>query len=237
MNDSDLNIEPHRPKAAWMLTFTDLVSLMLTFFVLLYSMSSLRIDKWEEMVDTLTQTLNPSKVETTDAATAEFNIGTIFRKSASNLDYLYGVLERGMQGNEVLAASQMMLLEDRLVITLPSDLLFPPGSAEMPADTRLALHDLGSQLRNVGNQIGINGHSDPSAPSANTGYNSNWELSLARAIAVSNALKESGYAETITSYGYADTRFNQLPQNLSIDARNQLARRVDVVIFPNVGED
>lgn len=237
LDDQDAIATPKRAKAAWMITFTDLVSLMLTFFVLLYSMSSLKIDKWEEMIDTLSQTLNPSKVETEAAATAEFNIGSLFRKSAENLDYLYGVLERGMAANDVLAGSQMMLLEDRLVITLPSDLLFTPGSAEMPLDTRAALYDLGSQLRNVANQIGVNGHSDPAPPRAETGYNSNWELSMARAIAVANTLMESGYEEVITSYGYADTRYAQLPKSWSDDKRNRLARRVDIVIFPNVGGD
>lgn len=71
------------PKAAWMVTFTDLVSLMLTFFVLLFSMSSLQMDEWDAMIDTLTQSLNPGKVSTVAAATAEFNIGTIFRRQAT----------------------------------------------------------------------------------------------------------------------------------------------------------
>ncbi|MDH5189305.1 MAG: flagellar motor protein MotB, partial [Rhodospirillaceae bacterium] len=80
--------KPDKPSAAWMVTFTDLVSLMLTFFVLLFSMSNVKMDEWEAMIDTLTQTLNPSRLTTVADATSKFNIGTIFRKRAINLDYL-----------------------------------------------------------------------------------------------------------------------------------------------------
>jgi len=219
-----------------MVTFTDLVSLMLTFFVLLFSMSSVKMDEWDAMIDTLTQTLNPGKLTTVAAATAKFNIGTIFRRQATNLDYLSGVLESGIAGDPLLSKSQIMLLDDRLVIAMPGDLLFPAGKAVMPDEARSALFTLGSLLRNVGNQIGVNGHTDPAPPSADKGFQSNWELSLARASAVANALRRSGYTDDIIAYGYADSRYGQLPE-LAAAERNQLGRRVDVVIFPTVGGD
>lgn len=129
-----------------------------------------------------------------------------------------------------------MLLDDRLVIALPGDLLFPPGQAVMPDEARSALFTLGSLLRNVGNQIGVNGHSDPSPPAPEKGFQSNWELSLARASAVANALRSSGYTDDIIAYGYADSRYAQLP-DLPPEERTKLGRRVDIVIFPTVGGD
>lgn len=221
-------------KAAWMVTFTDLVSLMLTFFVLLFSMSSVKVDEWDAMIDTLTQTLNPGKLTTVAAATAKFNIGTIFRRQATNLDYLQGVLQSGMQNDPMLSKSDIMLLDDRLVIAMPGDLLFPPGQAVMPDEARSALFTLGSLLRNVGNQIGVNGHTDPAPPDPARGFASNWELSLARASAVSNALRASGYTDDIIAYGYADSRYAQLP-DIAVEERLKMGRRVDVVIFPTVG--
>jgi len=221
-------------KAAWMVTFTDLVSLMLTFFVLLFSMSSLQMDEWDAMTDTLTQTLNPGKLTTVAAATAEFNIGTIFRRSATDLDYLSGVLERGVAEDEILKTSKIMLLDDRLVVALPGDLLFPAGKAEMPDEARSALFTLGSLLRNVGNQIGVNGHTDPRPPSSESGYINNWSLSVARSAAVANALRGSGYTDDIIAFGYADSRYGQLP-TIAEDERAKLGRRVDIVIFPTVG--
>ena len=221
-------------KAAWMVTFTDLVSLMLTFFVLLFSMSSVKVDEWDAMIDTLTQTLNPGKLTTVAAATAKFNIDTIFRRQAKSLDYLSGVLVAGVRDDPVLSKSDIMLLDDRLVIAMPGDLLFPAGKAEMPDEARSALFTLGSMLRNVDNQIGVNGHTDPVAPDPAKGFASNWELSLARASAVANTLRKSGYGDDIIAYGYADSRYGQLP-DLTPAEKRALGRRVDIVIFPTVG--
>lgn len=233
-DDMDDAPKPEKPNTGWMVTFTDLVSLMLTFFVLLFSMSSVKMDEWDAMIDTLTQTLNPGKLTTVAAATAKFNIGTIFRRQATNLDYLSGVLEAGVVNDPLLSRSRIMLLDDRLVIAMPGDLLFPSGQAVMPDEARSALFTLGSLLRNVGNQIGVNGHSDPTPPAPEKGFQSNWELSLARASAVANALRSSGYTDDIIAYGYADSRYAQLP-DLSPEERTKLGRRVDIVIFPTVG--
>jgi chemotaxis protein MotB len=89
-------------------------------------------------------------------------------------------------------------------------------------------------LGNIGNQIGVNGHSDPSPPKGNE-YSSNWELSLARAISVANSFKRSGYTEDIIAYGYSDSRYSQLP-DLPEDERRELGRRVDIMVLPTAGE-
>ena len=234
--DSEGMPKQEKANAAWMVTFTDLVSLMLTFFVLLFSMSSLQIDKWEEMTDTLSKTLNPSSVKTVAAATAEFNISTLIRRPATNLDYLSGVLQAGVKDDPLLAKSQILLLEDRLVIALPGDLLFSPGKAEMPEETRSALFTLGGLLSNVSNQIAVNGHTDPKAPGKDAGFASNWELSIARASAVANSLREAGYTDDIFAFGYADSRYQQLPK-LNEAERAAMGRRVDIIILPSVGDN
>ncbi|MCG8508805.1 MAG: OmpA family protein [Rhodospirillales bacterium] len=225
--------DPPPPSRGWLVIFTDLVSLMLTFFVLLFSMSNLQIDRWEQMIDALSQTLNPSERKTTVAVTAQYNIATLFRKRAVNLDYLGSVLEDTVAEDPVLRRSQIVRLEDRLVIALPGDLLFAPGRAVLSERARRALFVVGGVLRNVGNQIGVNGHTDPTPPEGDA-YRSNWELSLARAVAVSNTLKRVGYTEDIIAYGYADSRFGELP-DLPEEERLSLGRRVDIVIFPTVG--
>lgn len=223
---------------AWMVTFTDLVSLMLTFFVMLFAMSNVKTDSWEDVVDALSQTLNPSEQRQIAAATAEFNIATVFRKRAIDLDYLAAIMEEAIENDPALHGTQIVRQDERLVIALPGDLLFQPGSAVLADDSRNALFNMGGLLRNVGNTVGINGHTDPLAPSGET-YASNWELSMARAIAVSNTLKRSGYVENIISFGYADSRFKQLPklEGMTEKERHNLARRVDIVILPTAGSD
>ena len=61
------HIEPEeqaRPLAAtpaWLLTFTDLTALLLAFFVLLLSMSEIKVETWEAITQSLTRELNPAK--------------------------------------------------------------------------------------------------------------------------------------------------------------------------------
>ena len=233
-DDSDIMVEA-KPSKAWMVTFTDLVSLMLTFFVMLFSMSHVQVDKWDDMIDALSQSLNPERTQSVATTTAKYNISTVFRKRAINLDYLTVVLEETVASDDMLSQSRLMRLEDRVVLALPGDLLFEPNKAVLSERARKALFNLGGVLRNVGNQIGVNGHTDPT-PASGKGYASNWELSVARAVAVANALKRSGYRESIVAYGHADGRYNELPALTDIE-RRALARRVDIVILPDVGVD
>jgi len=221
---------PGERKKAWLVTFTDLVSLMLTFFVLLFSMSSVQVDRWEEMIDTLSKTLNPNRQESVSTPTAQYNISTVFRRRAINLDYLEAVLADKMHTDEILKEARLFLGEDRLVISLPGDLFFQSGNAVLSEKAKQALFVLGGILRNVNNQIGINGHTDPT-PLQGGKYTSNWELSLGRAIAVANSLKRAGYTDDIIAYGYSDSRFLSLPTGLSDEQRFKLARRVDIVVM------
>ena len=158
----------------------------------------------------------------------------MFQKGAINLDYLISVLKESISEDELLVNSQLMRLEDRLIIALPGDLLFQPGKASLDEEAKKALFNLGGVLRNVKNQIGINGHTDPK-PLKSKNYTSNWELSIGRATAVANALQRSGYTEEIISFGYASSRFDELPELPEIE-RSALGRRVDIVIFPTVGD-
>ena len=123
--------EGRGPSKAWMVTFTDLVSLMLTFFVMLFAMSNVKVDKWDSMIDALSQSLNTSGANAVVVSSAEYNVATIVRRQAINLDYLASVLEKTVAEDEVLAHSRIMRLEDRLVIALPGDLLFASARADL----------------------------------------------------------------------------------------------------------
>ena len=217
----------------WLITFTDLVALMLAFFVMLFAMSSVKVNDWQSVIDSLSQTLRPSEEKTLPAATSVFNIGTIFRKNAINLNYLASVLMEAVESHPLLSTGRLIRLEDRLVIALPGNLIFEPGGALLTERGRQALFVLGGVLRNIGNKIGVNGHSDRFPPGGD--YTSNWELSTARAAVVANALRQSGYTDDITAFGYADGRLGQL-SDLSDADRSALAGRIEVIIRPTAGD-
>jgi len=219
----------------WIVTFSDLISLMLTFFVMLFSMSNVNLGEWDQITDALQRTLNPTEEkEQVIFQPSDFNISTVIRESAANLDYLASVMEELLSEDELLRDSFVMRLDDRVLIALPSDALFEAGRADMTEGARDAIFSLSGALRNINNQVGVNGHSDRSSPEGDA-YDSNWELSVARAAAVGNLLRESGVKQSIVAYGFSDSRFDELP-DVADEERTAMARRVDIVIFPTVGD-
>jgi len=240
MSVSPTNISPqigdvkaeHR-SFAWMVIFTDLIALMLTFFVLIFSMSNVTIDKWKSITDALSQSLRPNSTQTEAKATVKFNIAAIYRKQAIDLDYLTLILTEAVSKDAFLAQSQLIRLENRMIISIPGDLLFVGGLAKLTEGARQAISNLGVTLRNIGNKIIVNGYSEPGKVSGKT-YASNWELSLARAVSVANRLRQSGYTENLTAFGYADGRYVYLP-DLPEKEKRALGRRVDIVVMPTAG--
>ena len=150
----------------WMVTFTDLALLMLTFFVMLFAMSNVKSNQWDDMVDAFSRQLNLLKQKQIAAATAEYTISTVYRRRAIDLDYLVSVLEKIIRDDDVLAQSNLVRHDDRLLIALPGDLLFQPGSAILAPEAERTLFNLGGILRNIGNAVAINGHTDPTRPMA-----------------------------------------------------------------------
>lgn len=221
--------------SVWLVIFADLVALMLTFFVMLFSMSNVTAESWKKMVDALADALNPTSEEKIDTTPdVKTNIDLVFRRQAINLDYLQAVLEQKVIKSKELKGSQLTLLEDRLVVSLPGSLLFGPNSAILKKTAKDPLFSLGGLLGNVENRLGINGYADEKNFEGKK-YNSNWELSLARSISVGNAFRQAGYSGELLNFGYGNAHSSYL-KNANEGQRNILSRRIDVVILESSGD-
>ena len=213
----------------WILIFTDMVALLLSFFVMLFSMSAVPVNEWETTIDILEEALNLTSEEEKDP-TEDYNISSVLLERArTNVNYLLPIIEPKIKQDEIIKDSPIILLDDRIVISLSGDLLFASGKAELTAEARKALFNLGGVLRNIRNTIGVYGYSEDEKFDRDK-YTSDWELSLARAVSVANELKRAGYMEEILSFGYGGARSFKLA-NVSKDRRQSLSRRVDIVIM------
>lgn len=215
----------------WMITFADLLALLLTFFVLLFSMSQVRVDAWRSLTDSLNRSILDPTREVAIEPTAERNVARVAVVRASDLDYLAALFEAKLSRDPALARARLTRLPGRLVISLPSDLLFASGSAELGRPGAELAAALGDALRQVGNRVSVAGHSDPAPVPAGGPFGSNWELSLARAEAVARGLKRAGYDAPVAVRGFADSRFYDIAPELDRATRFRLARRVDIVIL------
>lgn len=221
----------------WLITFTDVMALMLTFFVLLYSMSSTQKEKWEEMSEGLSQKLNMFNAARYNSGTQEgISLDKINTSRALDVGYVKILLGR-LLAHKGMDDVILMENDDRVILSLPSDLLFRKGHVEINDEGRQALFELGGALSRLKNRIEIIGHSDPQpvTNSENATYKTNWQLSLARAAEVARVFKDVGYQRDITIRGLSSARYDELPEQLSQEDRYALSRRVDIVIMSDGG--
>lgn len=213
---------------SWMITFADLLSLLLTFFVLLFSMSTVQYDSWKAVVNTMSDEFNPKRPQI-DVSPHEMP-DHLKTKAASglNLNYLQALMERAISNQAALEGSLVQLVGDKVVISVPADLLFERKDAQLVTGATKPLKALAGALAQIQNKIRIEGHTDP-GPVTNGRYRSNWELSMARARIVAGILTDFGYRQSITVLGHADTV--GLPNGIAVQRARNLAERVDIVII------
>lgn len=219
---------------AWLVTFTDLVALLITFFVMLFAMSQVEERKWQNLTDALSRNLSLVRDITVALPVEDLDIDTVEFLPGTDLDYLALLLEQHMASEAVLAGGALRRQDDRIVMSLPGELLFAPNSATLSEEGARAAFALTSVLRNLENRIEVTGSADPTRPGG--GFRSNWELSLARAARVATLLSDSGYRRPVVTRGLGDSRFGQLSQDLVPAQRRALGRRVDITIHQDAGE-
>ncbi len=184
---------------AWLLTFTDLVALMLAFFVLLFAMTQIEQRKWKGLVESLASDLNVlHKVETTQPA-VEYHPEEDAVVPGADLDYLTPVIRQQVAAHPLLARATIHRSARRLVISVPAGLLYRPGAVALAPQARDIGSALGSVLRNLSNRIAVEAHLARSG--AAPAKRGDWELALARAAAFTGILIRAGYRGPIVAHG------------------------------------
>lgn len=230
-NESD---EEEGVSSLWLVTFTDVMALMLTFFVLLYSMAQPDVEKWSEMTAAINSNFSKRYAPKFEAGTVDaITIDRVSRPNALDLRYLASIVQQALERSENTEDIMLIAQQDALVISMPNDLFFEAGRAEIGAEGQRALFEIGGALAKIRNEIEIVGHADPRPLSSGSDYGSNWQLSLDRALSVAGVLENVGYNKPVTVRGMSSTRFMDLPEDLPESQRLDLSRRVDIVILKN----
>ena len=222
--------KPRKASNAWLATFADLTSLMITFFVLLFSMKDVDIEKWQKISGSLAGSLTFTPVEKVDYQANQTEMASFAK--ANRLTYLQAVLERRFKEDEVLREASLRYnqQEKTLTIIVPNRLLFDVASADLKVAGEEAIGILASLLQHLDNSIAVHGHSDPTPIRGSARYETNWELSMMRALGVLKKLRTGGVVAPMKALGFADSRFYMINSGLSKRERYQTARRVEVVI-------
>lgn len=217
----------------WMVTFSDAMTLLMVFFILLFSMST--IDKQKEA-----------------ALSSAFN--NIFNGGGSNpilgdsvgddiflndqdgtedeegiQESLLDILNELIYGRDLQDYISVERVERGVSIVFVDSLLFQSGRADLKSESKELLIDIASVLNEISNQIIIEGHTD-NVPINTYMFASNWELSTARAVVVTRFLVESAKVNPtrISAQGYGEFRPVVLNDTAENKAKN---RRVNILIL------
>lgn len=213
----------------WLVSFTDVMALMLTFFVLMYAMSEPDKKYWIEATSALKQELHSNYGPPFKSGIVErISLNRLSSRSALDLTYLHNLIDALKNETPALQSMVISTTEDRLIISLPEELLFEPGQTELNSETLHSVYTLGTLLSRLKNAVSVIGYTDD-APRT-SGTSSNWGLSLARAAAVAGLLENAGYERPIAIYGYGESVMPNLPDDLPAEEKKKLARRVDLAI-------
>ena len=222
--------------ASWMVTFTDVMGLMLTFFVMLYAMSNPKVEEWENFTDTLQKNFNKFYGMAANRGFQEsINIDKVDYSRALDLNYLRALIGALIEREGSLQSVALINQSGSLIMSLPQDLLFEAGSADVKPEGSKALYAIAEMLSRIKNRVEVVGHTDP-RPIASAEFSSNWDLSSARAARVAAVLQDVGYTEPVTIRGMAAGRYADLPEGLSEEEKLSISRRVDIVIMEDDGK-
>lgn len=212
---------------AWLDTYADTITLLLTFFILLYSMSSVDAKKLNELSNALQKSLRGDvKVE---------ELSDI-KKIATNNEKTSEQIQEDLvkKVNETIEANSFTDVikvrdEDRgVVLQLDETILFDPGKADLMKKSQNVLNMVTKIVKDLPNDVLIEGNTDD-IPMFNKEFQSNWELSTARAVSVVkyfvSVKKLDPTRFSVKGYG----EYKPLVENNSTKNRT-INRRVDILI-------
>ena len=213
----------------WLVSYADFITLMFAFFTTMYAISSVDAQKLDTMAESLSVAFDQTGdwvvplVDQADPAVLE--AAARARELAGLRDQLTTRLD-----DDIASDLVDVRLDGRgLVISLHEAGVFATASADLTSAASDLIATVGLAILDIDNIVRVEGHTDD-VPIFTSRYESNWELSTARATSVVAFLVAEMQipAERLAIAGYGE--FRPLAPNDS-DANRARNRRVDIVVL------
>jgi chemotaxis protein MotB len=220
----------------YLITYADLITLLLVFFIVLYAGSQEDSKKFAILAEGLRSAFHNVGMEGGGGTSPVFlgsgstSAGGL-SPSPADFESLTAVIQSVAQQRGLADRINIRMEADRIVIGMNSDLLFASGSAQLRPSAGPVLDAVADALRGRPNEIRIEGHTD-NVPINTPEFNSNWELSAARATTVLRRLVEEGRLspDKLFAAAYGDTR--PRADNATAEGRAANRRAEIVILYP-----
>ncbi|HCP45372.1 MAG TPA: flagellar motor protein MotB [Deltaproteobacteria bacterium] len=220
---------------AWMVTFADLMTLLLTFFVLLLSMSTLDNQRIKLALGSLRGALGVLEGggQPREGRKEISKMPRVAQGEMKLMTTLETFVEKEMNkvSNDFI---QIGHKDTGVFIALDDSLMFPPGEVDILPTAFPFLSSLSQVLAASKANIEFVGHADSAEPGG--GYSSNWEVAAARALAVLMYVQENGPIDGARLKASTKGEFSPRADNAST-AGQAINRRVEIVLTVSTASD
>lgn len=234
---------------SWLLPYSDLLTLLVALFIVLFAMSDINAEKYERLsqvfesefssggIGILDQNKQPNEIPTGQKEDDEDDKNKEKSKTSSELELeklqgIQGSINTYIQEQHLEGDIGTKLTDEGLLITIVNNVFFDSGSAEVKKDGEKVAREVSNLLvADPPHEIVISGHSDD-VPIHNSGYASNWDLSVTRALNFMQIILENEKLDPalFSAKGYGENK--PVVPNTSAENREK-NRRVEVLILPN----
>jgi len=217
----------------WLLTYSDLITLLMIFFVLLYAMSTTNARKFQDLTGALQQAFNNGQYQDITLGGSPGNPHTLSgavqgkpRIKIIPKDPLLAKISK-MIGlpTSVLTVSRS---REGIVLSLGGSFLFYPGDTHLKRESSYLLSRVSYVLGKLPNTIRIEGNTD--TQSGSTSFSSNWALSAMRSVSIVEYLTTKGGIKPHRLQAEGLGEYNPVASNATPQGRAR-NRRADIVIL------
>lgn len=222
---------------AWLLPYSDLMTLLLAVFIVLFAVSQIDAEKAQMMSDEFSRSMmtesyslsraNESKDPPPPAPAAGRSADV--ESEMQEMEALKAQLDAKFQSEHMTASVTTSIDSRGLVVSLSNAIIFEPGSADIKKENEDTLLGIAEMLSITDNYIRIEGHTD-NVPMSSDLYPSNWDLSTARAANVVRLFinKANASPENLIAVGYGEYR--PVADNSTEEGRAK-NRRIDIIVL------
>ena len=215
----------------WMATYGDMVTLLLCFFVLLFSFATLDVQKFRAIAQSMNGSLGVLDSGMTLSMEPLINSfpSDSPTEEVEEFQKLYEEMSEYIKENNLESSIVLMLDERGLLVRFMDNVLFDSGKADLTPKAREIINKVAEIIRQNDKNVRVEGHTD-NVPINTFRFPSNWELSTTRAVNVVKYLVEECdiEAKRMSASGYSDQ--HPIDDNTTHTGR-QKNRRVDMVIL------
>jgi chemotaxis protein MotB len=220
--------QEHENHERYLVTYSDLITLLLVFFIVMFSISNADKDKFLRVSTSIREAFRVDVLSMSDKPSGQ---------GSSNLETdPQFVTYLAIRGQVATLVSRLQLspdtasveqTSDGVVIHLTDDVLFAPGDTQLRPDGKKLLDGLAQVIAPLPNEVRIEGHTDDVQPDGTTV--DNWQLSVLRAVSAVEYLTglQNIAPERMAAVGYG--QYRPRADNSTLDGRRQ-NRSVDVLI-------